>query len=519
MSVRLTKKHGDTHYANIPYGYYTFGVTFCFIFGLILVRKFCSVKSSKSKSRLVRSIVDASPIVYVPTLILVLGVPFVHHYSLRHDAAVYMKRLGRVSYILIFLNSFLTIRPNYVLSDYTYAQLIPLHIWLSRFIVILGLVHGACFVVKWVLDNNVSAMEKLFSNTWNFVGFVVWLFILLLLFASTGPIRRYSYNTFFVIHQLGQWAMCLLIPVHARPGVAWPYLAAIGSIYLVEFVSKVSLSHSANVISKITNYEQGTKLVRVLLPRVVMPERFAVGSHLRISSYRKLHPLYWFLPSHPFTVASLPDDGHVELIVREHNNFTFQLGSFYTVVNHYEGISSEKLAKAKRVAIVVGGAGISLGLPIFRYLKQQGDIDYIKFVWMVRNESEMHVIDDKQGIDVFVTQGAPDLDNAAVYSTSDTREDHIEHFELESLDDIDMEASNLDESGALIGNKPFSATDNAKIKYGCRINWSVELASFVNRPTYLNHLLIVCGPKGLVNDGEAYAEANAVDIYKELYVL
>ncbi|AMD21711.1 HFL145Cp [Eremothecium sinecaudum] len=513
MVELLVKRHGSAHYANLPYGFYAFAVILIYILVLVLVRKVFPNSSLKPRNSFYRKTIDASPMVHLPFLFICLGIPFIDHYSIFTNVAVYMKRLGRLSYVLVFLNVFLTLKPNYLLSDYIYIQLIPLHIWLSRIISAFGIVHGAGFILKWSLDDKVSLISKLIKNVWNLVGLITSLLIVLLLFASTAAMRRYSYKTFFVIHQLCQWSMCILVPIHARPGVAWPFSVCIACLYFYQFITDIKSSKTTDVLTKITNYKAGTNLVRVKLGRYVMPSNFSPGSHLRITCYRKFNPLYWILPSHPFTVASLPKDDEVELIVREHGRFKLELGTLYTVVNYSPGIPLEKLRNVKRVAIVVGGSGISLGLPTFRYIRDELNVDYLKFIWLVKNKGDLHVVEDKEGMDIYVTKAAIE---PPCTETSDPPEHITTEYELEYVDDLDGEANQLDATGALISSiHTKSAT--SRMRFGTRIDWGVELSTFVTEAQNMNHLLVLCGPKTLVDEGEAYAMTNKIDFYKEVY--
>ncbi|AAS53487.1 AFR116Wp [Eremothecium gossypii ATCC 10895] len=507
------KRHGDTHFANIGYGYYTFGVSVGYILLLLLLRKRRGTAVPRSRHKLFQMMIDGSPALHLPILLLFLEIAFLGHYSVIDHASVYIKRLGRLSYVLLFLNIFLTLRPNYILSDYTYVQLLPMHMWLSRAISTFGVFHGLAFVIKWQLDNEVSLASKLF-NLWNLLGFIVWILLIILLITSTGVIRRRSYKSFYMVHQINAFAISFIVPVHARPGVALPYTITIAVLLGLHALARVSFCMSSAVVHKLSNYQKGSKLVRIKLPRNVMPEHFTPGSHIRVSPYRRSNPLYWLVPSHPFTIASLPDDDHVDLILREHGHFEFEVGPRYSIVHNYEGITALQLGLVNRVTIVVGGTGISLGLPLFRYFKENTDIGYLKMIWTVKSHADLHVLDDFEGIDIFVTQNTTTTPIPGASESWD--EIPLEEFELNSMDDLEAEEEHLGESGALLPTTK-RKKDPGAINIGRRLDWNVELASFVRSEGSSDQLLIVCGPESLVKDGVQFATDHNIVFYKEVY--
>ena len=106
----------------------------------------------------------------------------------------------------------------------TYTDFIPFHKWFSRIITVIGLLHGIFFIIKWAMDDNVSLKQKLILKTFNFVGFIISILVLFLLICSIGPMRRYNYRLFYIVHNLVNVAFILLTPIHSRPGVKFPFL-------------------------------------------------------------------------------------------------------------------------------------------------------------------------------------------------------------------------------------------------------------------------------------------------------
>lgn len=503
----LEKRHGDTHFANLPYGYYVLGVILFYSFFLIFMRRVIIsryTKVSPWKNRILQSIRTASPCFHLPLLSVFLFVPFVHHYSFIAHISVYIKRLGRLSYVLLLLNVVLTLRPFTPLIGYNYLDLIPLHKWLSRYISVLGIIHGIGFIIKWSLDKSVSLWGKV-TQFYNFVGVLIFMLLVVLLITSVRPWRRYSYKSFYVIHQISQWAMTFLTPIHARPRVTIPYFAMLLFLCIWRGVSYCYHSRYVTVVQRI---KEEDSLTYVKLNRDSLQD-WAPGSHLRVSKYRKINPLYWLMPTHPFTIASLSDDQQIDLVIRENGSPYIEVGE-YTIVDAYSTVPSSLLYDSQRVAIVIGGSGISFGLGVFKHL-QTRNLEYLKCIWLVRNKSDLQVLNhlnvDLNDLEIFVTRSLPQDDNQVQKNQVNGNSE---------FDDIDFELENMDESGALLTN---DSKLPSLIHLGKKLDWQVDLAQFIESNTLQNTWLVCCGPESLLKDGEQYAQLNCCNFVKEFYNL
>lgn len=531
--MTLLPRHGKTHLANIPYGYYTAAVSLIFIILLIGARKLIPVRQrnrSKWAKWALSSARGGSPLLYLVVLFVALLVPFVHHYSLLGYVGLYLKRLGRLSYVLATLNLFLTLRPNFLLPGYVYLDLIPLHKWLSRSLCLLALVHGVGFLVKWALDSQVSFVAKAFYNIPNLAGLVVGALMAFMVLLSVRPVRRFSYRSFYLTHIIGAWVFVFLTAYHARPGVFVPYTLLNAGLFVFYILSKTVPARGVELVSKSTD-DVNNCLTRIVLPRKAMPEHFAPGSHLRISPYRRVNPLYYMLPSHPYTVASMPEDKDVELIVREHaSGFHLLTGLGYTIQNHYESVPRQCLQSATRIALVCGGSGLSYALPIFRHFASEEKADqvkYLRLIWLVRDKYDVNVLGNIRSLassvaqfDIFVTRSVPPDDTVESGSKLSPAQqqspitDDLE-FELESFGD------QLDQNGALITpeipNLPSGLASS--FHFGRKLDWMTDLAQFVERDDLGSTWLVACGPKGLNDAAKLYAQQNEINLASETYAL
>ncbi|CDO96401.1 unnamed protein product [Kluyveromyces dobzhanskii CBS 2104] len=461
-------------------------------------------KVSPWKNRLLRSIRTASPWFHMPLLMILVFVPFIHHYALTSNVSLYIKRLGRLSYVLVVLNVLLTLRPGNPIFGFNYLDFISLHKWLSRFVTVIGIIHGIGFIVKWSIDPSVSMISKA-TRLYNFIGVVAFVPLSVLLFVSIRAFRRYSYKTFYIAHQLAQWSMVFLIPIHARPRVTVPYFI----ILLVLYVQRgISYSYHSSTVHVTQRVKDETSLTYVKVDRGTIRD-WLPGSHLRISKYKKRNPLYWLMPTKPYTIASLPDENQVDLVIRE-NSVPYVVVGEYTVVDVYSTVPPTLLYDSQRVAIVVGGSGISFGLGIFKYL-QTRNLEYLKFIWLIRNNEDMHILNqcnvDTNDLEVYVTRSLPQDDTQTKSPAANSSSE---------FDDIDFELETMDDSGALLTS---DVKTPSKVHFGKKLDWQVDLAQFIEPRTLQNSWLVCCGPKSLLDDGQAYADQNYCNFVKEFYSL
>ncbi|KTB11595.1 putative metalloreductase AIM14 [Nakaseomyces glabratus] len=386
-SITLQKRHGNTHFANINYGYIVFFVSVAYVVFLILLRRIIkSYPSNKNRTffgGLCKRLYTIDPALHLLILFIPLIATFYYHYSIFSQTAVYIMRLGRLSYVLLSLNLFLNLRPNIFFTDkYVYTDFIPFHKWLSRLIVIFGLLHGVFFVIRWAIN------------------------------------------------------------------------------------PKTDLD-----------------------------------------------------ANHPYTLATLPSDEIVELIVNEHtvpqfntSSFVVELGYSYTIQNpHNPSVPDVCLQNANRIAIVCGGSGIAFGLPLFRFFKSMKNISYLRLVWLTKNSSQLSIITKSDSFRALISEDGK-IDNLDIYLTNKTTAPTSSGTE-ETENDIELEDFELNTTEDLTEYKKL-----CNITEGERMDWTTELSSLVEEDTSKTWLL-ACGPEGLVTDGKSYANANGIHFASEVYTL
>ncbi|AJR80909.1 CLL_collapsed_G0018310.mRNA.1.CDS.1 [Saccharomyces cerevisiae] len=564
--ITLVKRHSETHFANIKYGYYVLIISLVYLIGLALLRAFGrrtpSRSSSAFKNKIIYRLYDIDPAIHLGILFFAVLIPFYYHYSLTTQSTVYLKRLGRLSYALIPLNLFLTLRPNWFLrKNCTYTDFIPFHKWFSRIITVIGLLHGIFFIIKWAMDDNVSLKQKLILKTFNFVGFIISILVLFLLICSIGPMRRYNYRLFYIVHNLVNVAFILLTPIHSRPGVKFPFLLLNCTLLFIHIINRIVFAKSLMILNKNANYSK-TNLVHVRLPRAILPDYFEPGSHIRISPYRRINPLYWLLPSHPYTIASLAEDNSIDLIIKETStaepgsqieslrsnpkSFHLDQEKTYTLINSYPpSVPEECYSQGTNIAIICGGSGISFALPLFRHFFNKENVKYLKMIWLIKNYSEYELV-----LDYLKTNGLTfekKLSNNKRISvfisgeyTAETRLDEIttniddenSEYEMGSFnnEDEDFSISNFNSENADSNdNTPETSHSPTKengslieVKSKHSFTLSNELKSFNNESAQVNQnetWLFSCGPPSLLQLSKKYCNDERINFVCETYGL
>lgn len=506
---------------NDKYGYVVLGISGAYLLFLVVFGRLMRWRAFKRPRSPFRKLLEpfeaANPLTHLVLILVATMIPFYTEYPLeKANASAYMRRLGKLSYVLATLDMFIVLRPNWLLGlDYVYTDFIPLHKWLSRVIILLATVHSVMYPIRWKRNSTAKLIAKAKKPT-NVVGEFLAVALLILALVSAGLIRKKFYRTFYVLHNLFMLCFIIMTPVHALRGSYYPYFVLNMVILSLMAIFRVVYSKRASIIEKHSDY-MNTNLVNIQLPRNVLPQHFTPASHLRVSPYRKINPLYWLLPSHPYTVASLDTDDVVDLIISERAvsqkiAFRFETGVEYTFVNQFDpAIPVDCIKNAQRVLIVCGGSGVTFGVPIFRYFQEVRPIDKLEFIWLIRDRSQLNIfkkmasiadLKDFSNFKVFITREMLDDDesnreNIGIVQESGSSSPGDIEIEMESYQDFDPEQDKKD-------------WDNCSITYGRRLSWEDDIDEFVNEndEDVISETtwVIACGPHKLVKAAKMFSE-------------
>lgn len=418
----------------------------------------------------------------------------------------------------------LALRPS-LLPSTAYLHSVHLHKWISRLTVLVGIVHGGMYIVFYIKEHTVHKMFK----PLNFLGVVAMLLMAAVAATSLKPVRRRAYCVFYGVHYVSAWLIVLLICVHARPGVSFLTFLCV-ALMVGQVVQRLVTAKRVQFRETVVS----PSLSVLSLPRSVLPPSFSVGSHVRVAPSALTSVWAWLLPTHPYTIASLPSDDRVCLLVRRSRAKSSMTDHEWTLTGPYATLEPEFFGSARQVLIIAGGSGLSFAAPVYRQLKRQAvsaaAAVNVKLVWVVRDRTEL---------DVLPQLG---LDTVSVYITGNKT--HLvpgdEDFELEDLLDEDENAEEeecpLDEgtgessSSTLIAQpdgEDVSAEGYAKrvqVHRG-RPDLPGLATDFFGRDPLWSvgdggaAWVVACGPGGLVAEARRYCSGSGLQFHGESYAL
>jgi len=362
----------------------------------------------------------------------VCTVAVMHHTS--YDLLQITKRLGRVAVALMPPLLFVTLRPS-PLPRTLYLRILPIHKWISRVVVLASLLHSIFYVCYMVTKGVFWVKIKKLPNIYGVLAMVLFFVIG---FTSIRKFRILNFRLFYYIHYISTWLTVILIHFHARPGV--PYYTVMNCLILMYQIG-YRLYHTKMTKMIVTPISPTLSLLEFPMKDLVNKPILPSG-HVRISRYdpnfvkRVLFQLVPF--QHPYTIASLPDENMVRLIVRK-GHFKLKNGGSYYVTGAFEPIinflgrpknvqqflNNQKkrtnpfqvtslglihsplhyVVNARRVLICVGGSAIAFGLPLLRVLNFNGII--VRLIWVIRDFRDLKLLElfrnNFEGMEIYIS--------------------------------------------------------------------------------------------------------------------
>jgi hypothetical protein len=500
-TIELIKRHGKLHKVNIKYGYILLGLSIL----LILVRTSALWFYQRGWQRSGRS-TTYSKLTNFPTALTVSLIALTIAILLAikphlEKMSVLIKRTGRLSYALVPLDIFLASQPSWFSID-NYLNTIQLHKWVSRIIIVLGLIHSVGFLVWYAAHESFGTVFK----PVNLIGFLVFIGAnIMLIFWK--PVRNFNYKLFYIYHNIFLFAFVFIIFFHARPGVGFIFMLNI-ILLISQYGKKYYYAKDITMSEIIENV--GSDYIIVKFPKRLLPEGYLPGSHVRIG-YSKWNPLFLVLPSHPYTVATIYEDRNLlsSLVIKK-TKFVIEPFETYSILPIFKSsLSQNFFTTAENVNIVCGGSGISLGLGIFEYFKRaivaDGRDIKLKFIWITGKEEDLFILKDLnvQGVDIFVSNHDNDsldvIDFETNMGVTDIPLTELSNDSQDSLNTLEHKFENV----AIIGKRP--NLDEMLQK---------NLAKTID---YANKWIISCGPPSLIYDCEKIATKEKCKFFSEEY--
>lgn len=410
-------------YITNKYGYITFAITIIFIIALPYWNKLSFHHNNTLLRRIKLRLLEYRALRINPlTFQMVVFWSFVlclmtcletNNMNLKWIAA----RLGRVCVYCLPTIFFLTLRPS-PLPDTLYLSLIPIHKWLSRLVIIQGVLHAIYYCALNVKMNTPMKIVRLD----NLLGVIATIAFIIIIITSISKVRRAAFNVFYINHYICSWVLVITLHGHARPGI--PMVTTLNSMILIY---QIYCRFKLTKVTWINSYKVSKHLTIVEIPNGGIRNKSNLpGCHIRMIEFDEKNPIkqLWknlIVPiQHPFTVASLPVDETQKLIVRtgkfnlDPNKKFIVTGSYLPFLKFLKSIPKSPIeslsfrTNVKKCLLVAGGSAISFALPIARTLNYNGAM--IKILWVVRDHEDLKVLDyfkktisSDDMIDIFIT--------------------------------------------------------------------------------------------------------------------
>lgn len=376
------------------------------------------------------------------------------------------KRMGRISLALMPPLLFLTLRPS-PLPHTLYLALLPLHKWISRIVVLESILHTWFYLYYMYINDTLYVKMRKLPNIYGVIALGLFLLIAI---TSVRYARRWSYRVFYYVHYVSTWLILVFLHYHARPGIS--YYTTLNVLILTgQIVYRLYITN----VTRVTIVPISSSLSLLEFPLTDLPKKpILPGGHLRINIYHRNFLRRFFshlIPfQHPFTIASIPSDNLVRLIIRN-GHFPLRTNEKYYITGAFEpelsfiskptvpfNITTKSsknpfrnnssalinsplnfLIKAQRVFMCVGGSGISFGLPLLRILNFNGV--NVRLLWVSRDYKDLEVLNhfknNFEGMEIYIsgTEG----------NEQDIEIDYIDYHDCAA--DINDEVRSISSSG------------------------------------------------------------------------
>lgn len=307
-----------------------------------------------------------------------------------------------------------------------------LHRWCARCFLLTATIHMGYFFADWAPYDYIGT--QLQENTLVWKGIVAWAMLVWIVFSSMAPIRGWCYEMFVLQHLVSFAVMIGFIYIHT-PVEVHVYIWVPVALWWFDRIARVLRVLYANISwfhpRQRKNSENfgfwACKAEFTPLPhkttRIVIqnpPISWRPGQHVFLSCHSILP-----FQSHPFTIASIPEDGKMEFLVKAESGGTkrfFKHAEKVNGLNTASDISRIKtvaiegpygtlrpLRQFDSVVLLAGSTGVTFTMPLLRdilqgwkemmtpsqntssFLKAQtGSVArHARFLWVVKSRGQL----------------------------------------------------------------------------------------------------------------------------------
>ncbi len=239
----------------------------------------------------------------------------------------------------------------------SYERLNWLHRWVARILFMTVTIHMGFWFTDWARYDYI--MVKLKTDVITQRGFVAWCILLWIVLSSFAPLRQWNYELFIIQHIITFVGFLAAVYLHL-PAEVKAYIWIPIGLYVFDRTVRTlwviwtnlsifykSKSGNAFLHCHATLEPLGSDMTRIVVQKP--PLRWNPGQHVFLNC-----PFISPLQSHPFTIASIPQDGRMEFLVKAKSGCT------KTFLDHAEKhqnlpISTTDLQSQPHTSVIIDG--------------------------------------------------------------------------------------------------------------------------------------------------------------------
>ena len=351
----------------------------------------------------------------------------------------------------------------------SYERLNWIHRWTARILFLTVTIHMGYWFADWARYDYIH--KKMTTDVIVKRGFAAWVILLWITLSTLAPARRWNYELFFIQHVATFVGFFAAVYLHLpRDDKFWVWISV--GFFLFDRCARVLMTIFTNVSVFRKSPRQGgfwackatfepltSDMTKVVIRNP--PISWEPGQHLFLSCHSVVP-----LQSHPFTIASLPQDGRLELLIKSKKGGT---RGFLEYATKNQGLPLPNEDSSRRpdrvvtiegpygqirplrqfdsVFLMAGGSGCTFTIPLMRdlvscWMKTAPALSdprghqalsfpgavtrYIRFIWVVKSRQQFdwfsgQLLAVKQDVQNLRDAGHSVEMEATIYITCDHR--------------------------------------------------------------------------------------------------
>lgn len=335
---------------------------------------------------------------------------------------------------LIFL---LAGRQNIIgfLADMSYARLNWFHRWAARTLWLTATIHMCFWFRDWGRYNYI--VYQLRNDELTKRGFAAWCILTFIVLASLGPVRRLSYEVFVLQHLVTFIGFIVALYMHAMKEVKFWVWIGVALLVFDRFARyawgayvNLSVFHGKGKESALWTHSASFTPLPGNVTKVTIQNpsiSWQPGQHVFLTCHAVVP-----LQSHPFTIASLPEDNRLEFFIRAESGGTRRFFRYASKKDRVLGTgqtappthnrtvfvegpygSLRSLRQFDSVVLLAGGMGATFTMPLLRDIasawkeeasgerqtsrqtRRLAATKRIRLVWVIKSRSQLSLFESQ----------------------------------------------------------------------------------------------------------------------------